>query len=379
MARAGVTRVADVTGLDHIGVPTTLAIRPNAPTMACSSGKGLTLDQAFVSGAMEAFELFASETAQFDPFRSSYRELAESYPLPAKPNFAFTRHNIFTFNWPYSWCLGWDILSQQEYPIPMAMVGMSRIAMANSLRTFQVSSNGLGAGNSFLEAIAAGLYEVVERDGVACSYYAALHRNRGIPVVAHETLYRFPKVAAVIEQCAAADVRVFVQDCTVDTLVPTYLALAHDRSARGVPVMRGSGTHLDPEIALLRAITEALQGRLNFIAGSRDDIFRTAYIRARSSWADSVRMIDLAEQECPPAPEPSSLATNSFEADISYLLSSIEAVGLNNVVVFDLTPVDFPVHVVRVVVPGMEGYMHFGYQPGIRALSYGGDADMEQK
>ena len=55
LERAGVTRIADVTGLDHVGVPTTLAIRPNARTMACSSGKGLTLDQAYVSGAMEAF------------------------------------------------------------------------------------------------------------------------------------------------------------------------------------------------------------------------------------------------------------------------------------------------------------------------------------
>src|SRR5688500_15077841 len=55
LTRAGVTRIADVTGLDRVGVPTTLAIRPNAPTMACSSGKGVTLDQAYVSGAMEAF------------------------------------------------------------------------------------------------------------------------------------------------------------------------------------------------------------------------------------------------------------------------------------------------------------------------------------
>ncbi len=40
LERAGVTRIADVTGLDNIGVPTTLAIRPNALTIACSSAKG---------------------------------------------------------------------------------------------------------------------------------------------------------------------------------------------------------------------------------------------------------------------------------------------------------------------------------------------------
>src|SRR5580704_5519725 len=41
---AGVTRLADITGLDRLGVPVTLALRPNSPTIVCSSGKGLTLD-----------------------------------------------------------------------------------------------------------------------------------------------------------------------------------------------------------------------------------------------------------------------------------------------------------------------------------------------
>jgi ribosomal protein S12 methylthiotransferase accessory factor len=374
LAKAGVTRIADITGLDHIGVPTTLALRPNAPTMACSSGKGVTLDQAYVSGAMEAFELHAAETAWLAPIRASYRALSSSYPMPAVANLPLTRHSLFTVDWPFYWCLGWDLISQSEVPVPMAMVGMSRRSMVGSLRAFLVSSNGLGAGNTFLEAVASGLYEVIERDGVACHYHAALHKQRPIPVVPDATLRPYPLVAGVLEKCDHAEVHVVVQECVADTNVPIYNAFVYDRVDRGVPVTRGSGAHLDPEIALLRAITEALQGRLNFIAGSRDDIFRSAFSRARAGWHETVSALQDIATHSPEATRSDSRASDSFERDILDLLSRVQRAGLPNVVVIDLTPPAFPVCVVRVLVPGFEGYMHHGYQPGPRAVRFDGSA-----
>src|SRR5581483_7854239 len=52
----GLTRIAHVTGFDRIGIPVTLAIRPNSPDIGANSGKGLTREAAEVSAAMEAFE-----------------------------------------------------------------------------------------------------------------------------------------------------------------------------------------------------------------------------------------------------------------------------------------------------------------------------------
>jgi ribosomal protein S12 methylthiotransferase accessory factor len=69
-----------------------------------------------------------------------------------------------------------------------------------------------------------------------------------------------------------------------------------------------------------------------------------------------------------------SRAAASFEEDVHRLLRHVREAGLPNVVVFDLTPEDFPVHIVRVVVPGMEGYMHHGYRAGPRACAYAGRA-----
>ena len=54
--RFGISRVANVTGLDHIGLPVVIAVRPNARSIAISQGKGRTLDHAKASAVMEAIE-----------------------------------------------------------------------------------------------------------------------------------------------------------------------------------------------------------------------------------------------------------------------------------------------------------------------------------
>src|SRR5215470_14988881 len=61
LPRAGITRLADVTGLDWIGLPVYQAIRPNSRNISVSQGKGLTRDQAKVSALMESLESFHAE------------------------------------------------------------------------------------------------------------------------------------------------------------------------------------------------------------------------------------------------------------------------------------------------------------------------------
>ena len=368
---AGVTRIADVTGLDNIGIPTTLAIRPNAITIACSSGKGLTHEQAKVSGAMEAFELHAAETASLSSFYRSYEEIRESYPTPPPSDLPMTRWNLFQPDWPQHWHLGWDLIHQTEVAVPLALVGMSRSrALVSSLGSFQTSSNGLGAGNSFLEAVASAMYECIERDAIACHYNAATFRAHRIPILSADGLRTYPLVAGVLDKCAKAEANVVVYDCTVDTKVPTYSALVYNEHDRGIGVVRGSGSHLDPEVAILRSITEAFQARLNFIAGSRDDIFRSAFVRSRADFSQTVQAIRYEQSACPIAPLRESRAATSFEEDVTDLMESIQGAGLKFAIVCDLTPPDFPVSVVRVIIPGFEGYVHHGYLPGYRARNF---------
>src|SRR5688572_4211271 len=162
---AGITRLANITGLDRIGIPTVLSIRPNSRTLTVSSGKGLSLEAALASGAMEAIELFHAEECVLPTFRSPYKSLRVQYDCIPVKNLNLTRDAVFNESWPYSWTLGWDILNQHDVPVPASTIQMTfSIQRLTDLYSFQLTSNGLASGNNFLEAVSAGLLEVIERD-----------------------------------------------------------------------------------------------------------------------------------------------------------------------------------------------------------------------
>src|SRR3989441_10190745 len=70
----GITRLANVTGLDRIGIPVWLCIRPNARCLSVSQGKGLDDDLARVSAVMESIELHHAEDVAPPDIVASYRE-----------------------------------------------------------------------------------------------------------------------------------------------------------------------------------------------------------------------------------------------------------------------------------------------------------------
>src|SRR6202140_3527699 len=74
MARMGIPRLGNITGLDRIGIPVAIAVRPNSRSVSVSQGKGLELPQAMASALMEACEGFHAE--EIGPCRcAAYREL----------------------------------------------------------------------------------------------------------------------------------------------------------------------------------------------------------------------------------------------------------------------------------------------------------------
>ncbi len=62
--RFSITRVADITDLDEIGLPTMVCYRPDSKTLTVSIGTGIEPAQAFVSAVMEAIEIWHLEYAE---------------------------------------------------------------------------------------------------------------------------------------------------------------------------------------------------------------------------------------------------------------------------------------------------------------------------
>lgn len=79
MPRMGITRLANVTGLDSIGLPVYTAIRPNSRSLATSQGKGFDADSAKASARMESIETWHAEQIQKPLYWDSYTFLPASH------------------------------------------------------------------------------------------------------------------------------------------------------------------------------------------------------------------------------------------------------------------------------------------------------------
>jgi YcaO-like protein with predicted kinase domain len=120
-------------------------------------------------------------------------------------------------------------------------------------------------------------------------------------------------------------------------------------------VADGMGCHPSRSVALLRALTEAVQVRLTVIAGSRDDLRRKDYeprVDQRNpgldwSWIDG-RYPRRSFSQVP------TWEAETFEKDVTWLLERLTSVGIAEVIVVDLTRPAFGIPVVRVIIPGME-------------------------
>jgi ribosomal protein S12 methylthiotransferase accessory factor YcaO len=74
------------------------------------------------------------------------------------------------------------------------------------------------------------------------------------------------------------------------------------------------------------------------------------------------------------ARERPSEATPTFEGDTIVAIEKLRRVGLSRVLTVDLSRSDFPINVVKVVVPDLEGYTFANYQSGPRARAFDGRA-----
>jgi ribosomal protein S12 methylthiotransferase accessory factor len=365
---AGITRLADISGLDDIGLTTIVAQRPNAPTLANASGKGFSLVAAQVSAVMEALEIAHAEAIVLPILEGSYDQLSRTHNLLALESLSLTNRAIFRTDQPDAWISGWDLLGQRAVVVPFDTVSMlrnpRRVPVMN--QPFQTGSNGLASGNELLEAVAAGLYEVIERDALACQQAAFKHGLDTVRNVDTSTISD-PFAHDLLQRLDRHNVDVLVWDYTCDTNVPVFKAAIFDRHDQHRGIFGGYGCHLDPGIAVTRALTEAAQSRAIYIAGSRDDMFRHDARRMRLEDSTIGREHLRAHGALVPMASRPSEACATFEEDVAVLLDRVVAAGITQVIVVDLTRPDVGIPVVRVIAPGLEGYMFQFYSPGPRA------------
>jgi ribosomal protein S12 methylthiotransferase accessory factor len=367
MPLMGITRLANLTGLDTIGLPVYTAIRPNSRALATSQGKGFDADSAKVSALMESIENWHGERIDLPLRWDSYYSLCQSAEVVDVTQLPLSHKSELHLNLPLLWIEGFDLIQQRRVWLPYESVSVNYVYPPNYPYIFHQSTNGLASGNHLLEAIVHGLCEVIEHD--ATTLWGLTGELKQVDL----TTVNDPCCAQTLDLLSRAGAHAVVWDLTSDIGLPVYSCAVLERpdqpNWRGIGSYSGFGCHLSPEVALMRALSEAVQSRVTYIAGSRDDMFRDDYQR-RTDEEDLWALWDEVNNPAFKLPfsAHSSLATDSFEGDIAIILSALRHVEIEEAVVVDLTKPEIGVPVVKVVVPGLEG-------PALPECSLGRRAD----
>jgi ribosomal protein S12 methylthiotransferase accessory factor len=371
----GITRVTEITWLDRIGVPVFVAIRPDAQagSLCVNAGKGLTADEARVGALMEAIEYAWVEPgrAALPVILAPLRQILDGSSRPAAcldlcPVLGLT----LDLDASVACVEAQDILTGRPALVPAELV-FHPFAGAGGPQYYGTGTNGLASGSSVDEATLHGLGELIERD--ALSFHRVLPASRPVLVDSLPAPLR-----AAAQRLDALGFDLHLRALPNPYRVPCFAALVSDRNQRRM-TMRGEGCHPVAAIAAVRAVTETIQARLSLIHGGRDDLTGIRDLHAGREEDDveaRYRAAVAAFGAGGPSVDFAATVDRSAEAiDIptatAVLVRGLEEQGLGQILRVVYTPADYPVQVVRVLVPGLESYSagHRRVGPRLRAFA----------
>ena len=370
MKVAGITRIAEVTNLDRVGIPSFMTVRPRDLDPGISdyyNGKGTTRDDAEAGALMEAIERHAGEFCDYDVVVGSYGELQDRYECVRPDQIIVPTVHELSDDLTIEWVCGYDLLSARETFVPLNAV-VCPYTPEHVPILFYASTNGLASGNTRVEALCHAICEVIERDAQAISA-ARAHISpvvRSLVGMEAETtnannpnrrvlLEGLPKRAQMlVARLKRAGLVVYLRNLTstagIATIDCTIVERKHDGSG---DAYSGCGAHPDARVALLRAITEAEQSRITCIQSRREDLPKVRHKTSREIDELFSAGDPISFQELP------TFEHKYIDQDVQLLLDRLPQYGLHQLVVFDMTRPEVGIPVVRVVVPRAETWTVF--------------------
>ena len=371
----GVSRLASVTGLDHIGVPVWAAIRPLGRSLSVSQGKGLSDTLAQVSALMEAIELFHAEALLPTGIKRSIKLTVRDSSFVDVQALPVRSKADLNFDAQIRWLETRSIVTDKPHWIPRELIDLDTTQPNDGF--FVSSSNGLASGNSRSEAVFHGLCEILERDQV--SHWVVVDNLSTDPSARRLDLTRDLPASAerIVAMIKDAGLAVAVWYCSITVEVPCFACAIADMKGNTLYPQRaaGYGCHVSKEIALLRALTEAAQSRLTFISGARDDLFLEHYegdIRSDTpmniAWCEKIR---LSNETILYGDLPDFSDFDTFSEAADFIAACMLRDGVSDVLVLDLTNDRISVPVVHVSAPFAEYDVRLGIcDPGLRLCRF---------
>jgi ribosomal protein S12 methylthiotransferase accessory factor len=351
LSAIGVTRCADVTGLDRIGVPVWCAIRPRGKTVQVTNGKGLRAVDARVSALMEATEIFHAEEPAEPPLTATMRAMVGAGRTVAHPDRLphFRSEGYFAPEFLIGWINARELLTGQDVWLPASAV----YCTSPTLHDF--SSNGLASGNETVEATLHALYELIERDAISrlCTNGVVRIDPERCRCIDLATVTDGP-LATLIEMLARAGLKLvllWVKSCIP---VHTFWAILLDRNpfSNSSRVNVGYGTHASTEVAAIRAVTEGAQARLTYIHGAREDVPDQAYFSSEPQ-----ERLFASFDQLPGVTAWSSfpdVSQDDLLQEYQYVIGQLAQVGFREIFCANLSRAPYHLPVVKLIIPSLE-------------------------
>ncbi len=358
----GITRVSDITGLDLIGIPTYIAIRPMAFSasplkqglISVYNGKGFTKIQAKVSAIMEAIERYSAESFDREMLISSHKEL-KNHTEAIEPKLFNSSDEQVNNEWNTSlieWSLGINLISNEPVAAPSVNVYFPYITPLGTkvINTFH-STTGLASGNTLLEAIIHGTLEVIERHSISPDQNDIESYSISLESIKDR------RALSLIKKIKKSGITPQIKYFKNIFNIPVFEVWINDPITQDpYLICNGSGCHLIKEVALIRALSEAIQTRLTIINGTREDIefkqelrqnediykkiLETTNTNYNNLSSCSFELID-------------SYTNKTFKKDLSIIKRKLIKNGFKNLIIFNLTHPRLKIPVIRACIPSL--------------------------
>ena len=339
-----------------------------------SGGKGKSVAQARVSALAESLERYCGVHDGTEPrIRARFQDLGAEAILPnhvlgySDRQFEFRddlnrrSHKAYWVPEPFDpsaeidWTPLWSLSTERTRYLPTSMC---YYGYQSADPVFgRADSNGCAAGAVLEEAVLQGFLELVERDAVAIWWYNHLQRPGLDLGTAHD-----PYVQDHLSAFKALGRSVWALDLTADLGIPVVAALSHRLDGPSDDILYGFGCHLDPEIALTRALTELNQSiEAVPVAGGAPD--QQSYLGGPDAirWWTEVRVAETPYLRPDPAAEIRAmtdlpqLSSSDLSDEIARCVKLATSRGIE-VLVLDQSRPDVDFSVCKVFAPGLRHF-----------------------
>jgi oxazoline/thiazoline synthase len=236
-----------------------------------SGGKGRSIEQARASALAESLERYCGVFDGTEPrIRASFANLGKAAIHPnacmgyserqyAKRQSHNSRgHKAYWVPEPFredveiDWTPLWSLSAKKTRYLPTSLCYYGYRSPDPLFA--RGDSNGCAAGAVLEEAVLQGLLELIERDAVALWWYNRL-RKRAVDLESIDDAF----VSGLIRHYGHLRRDLWALDVTSDIGIPTFAAISRRVDKAEEDIIYGFGAHLDPSVALARALTELNQ------------------------------------------------------------------------------------------------------------------------